>query len=57
MFTEDCLKYVDVCLLCELLEIEVEELLAQFPDKVDEHMEELKELFDVDEEEEDEQLD
>lgn len=53
MFTEECLKYVDVCLLCDVLGIEVEDVLAQFPDKVDENMEQLKELFDMDEDEED----
>lgn len=57
MFTEDCLKYVDVCLLCDILGIEVEEVLAQFPDKVEEHMDELKELFDVDEDEEENGVD
>ena len=53
MFTEECLKYVDVCLLCDVLGIEVEDVLSAFPDKVDEHLEELKELFDMDEDEED----
>ena len=57
MFTEDCLKYVDVCLLCDILGIEVEEVLAQFPDKVEEHMEELKELFDMDEDDEENGVD
>jgi hypothetical protein len=53
MFTEECLKYVDVCLLCDVLGIEVEDVLAQFPDKVEERMDELKELFDMDEDEQD----
>lgn len=53
MFTEECLMYIDQCLLCDVLGIEVEDILAAFPDKVEEHMEELKELFDVDEDEED----
>lgn len=57
MFTDECLKYVDVCLLCDVLGIEVEDILTQFPDKVDERLEELKELFDVDEDEDDERLD
>lgn len=57
MFTEECLKYVDVCLLCDVLGIEVEDVLAQFPDKVDENMEQLKELFDMDEDEEEDGMD
>lgn len=57
MFTEECLMYVDQCLLCDVLGIEVEDILAAFPDKVEEHMEELKQLFDVDEDEEDDEVD
>jgi hypothetical protein len=57
MFTEECLKYVDVCLLCDVLGIEVDDIINSFPDKVDEHLEELKELFDVDEDEEENGLD
>lgn len=48
MFTDECLKYVDVETLCEVLEIEVEDILAAFQDRIDEHLEELKELFDND---------
>ena len=54
MFTEDCLKYVDVCLLCDVLGIEVDDIISSFPDKVDEHLEDLKELFDMDEDEDEE---
>ena len=46
MFTDECLKYVDVETLCEVLEIEVEDILAAFQDRIDDHLEELKELFD-----------
>ena len=46
MFTDECLKYVDVCLLCDILEIEPEDILDRFSDKIDDHLEELKELFD-----------
>jgi hypothetical protein len=46
MFTDECLKYVDVCTLCEVLDITVDEIIAAFPDKLDECLEELKELFD-----------
>ena len=46
MFTDECLKYVDVETLCDVLEIDVEDILAAFPDKIDEHLEKLKELFD-----------
>ena len=48
MFTDECLKYVDVETLCDVLEIDVEDILAAFPDKIDEHLEKLKELFDND---------
>jgi hypothetical protein len=46
MFTDECLKYVDVCLLCDILDIEPEDILDRFSDKIDDHLEELKELFD-----------
>ena len=46
MFTDECLKYVDVCLLCDILEIEAEDILDRFSDRIDDHLEELKELFD-----------
>ena len=48
MFTDECLKYVDVETLCDVLEIDVEDILAAFPDKIDEHLEKLKELFNND---------
>ena len=48
MFTDECLKYVDLETLCDVLEIEVEDILAAFQDRIDEHLEELKELFDND---------
>lgn len=56
MFTEECLKYVDVCLLCDVLDIDVEDILAAFPDKIESHMEELKDLFDVDVEDEEDDM-
>jgi DNA-binding Xre family transcriptional regulator len=46
MFTDECLKYVDVETLCEVLEIDVEDILNRFQDRIDDHLEELKELFD-----------
>ena len=46
MFTDECLKYVDIETLCDVLEIEVEDILAAFQDRIDEHLEELKVLFD-----------
>ena len=46
MFTDECLKYVDVCMLCDILDIQVDDILNAFPDRVDDCLEELKELFD-----------
>ena len=46
MFTDECLKYVDVETLCDVLEIDVEDILNRFQDRIDDHLEELKELFD-----------
>ena len=46
MFTDECLKYVDIETLCDVLEIDVEDILNRFQDRIDDHLEELKELFD-----------
>ena len=46
MFTDECLKYVDVETLCDVLQIDVEDILNRFQDRIDDHLEELKELFD-----------
>jgi len=51
--TEQFLKRValmaDAALLCEILDIDSEDLLERFSDLIDEHTEEgLREIFDVD---------
>ena len=46
MFTYEGLKYVDVESICGVLEIDVEDIIAAFPDKIDQHLEMLRELFD-----------
>ena len=48
MCTDECLKYVDIETLCEVLEIDVEDILNHFQDRIDDHLEELKEFFDND---------
>lgn len=46
MFNNDQLKYVDVVLLCEILGIETEDIMYAFSDRIDEHWDEISELFD-----------
>lgn len=46
MFSEDQLKYIDVELLCEILEIDAEDIVSAFGDRVDDNMEKIAGLLD-----------
>lgn len=46
MFNEDQLRYVDVVTLIDILGITTEDIMYAFDDRIDEHWDEISELFD-----------